>query len=361
VLGAFRADCYTFARVGVTFADLRYRYRQFLIAVVGAGLVLAMALLMSGLVGGFTAETDWTVGGVGAQRWVLAENSRGSIAGSEVFPQSDAALIARSPGVTRAAPLAIVHQVARIGRQTRTVQVFGVQIGNIGDPTVTAGHALSGSGQVVADAGAGATVGQAITVGDMPFRVVGQVNNRTMLAGIPILYVSLHDAQALAFAGRALVTAVVTRGVPATVPAGLAVLSNQAVEQGVLANLSGAVSSINNSKIIMWLVAALIVAALLYVSALQRVRDFAVIKALGSSSLALFGSLALQAVVVTLLAAVFAIVVCNFMGGLFKQPVAIPASAFATLPAIAVAVGLIASLVAMRRVTRADPAAAFSG
>ena len=56
----------------------------------------------------------------------------------------------------------------------------------------------------------------------------------------------------------------------------------------------------------MWLVAAIIVAALLYVSALQRVRDFAVLKALGSSSLALFGSLALQAVVVTLLAAALA-------------------------------------------------------
>ena len=70
----------------------------------------------------------------------------------------------------------------------------------------------------------------------------------------------------------------------------------------------------------MWLVAAMIVGALLYVSALQRVRDFAVIKALGSSSLALFGSLALQSVVVTLLAAAFAMVVCNFMVGLFKQP-----------------------------------------
>jgi hypothetical protein len=114
---------------GVTFADLRYRYRQFLIAVIGAGLVLAMALLMSGLVGGFTAETDWTVGGVGAQRWVLAQNSRGSIAGSEVFPQSDVAVIARSHGVTRAAALVIaLAQVARIGRHTRTVEVFGVQI-----------------------------------------------------------------------------------------------------------------------------------------------------------------------------------------------------------------------------------------
>jgi putative ABC transport system permease protein len=346
----------------ITFADLRYRYRQFLIAVIGAGLVLAMALLMSGLAGGFTAEIDRTVGGVGAQWWVLPDNAHSSITGSEVFPQSDADVIARSPGVTKAAPLAIVlQQVARIGSQTRNVEVFGVQIGNMGDPVVTAGNALSGAGQVVTDVGAGAALGTTITVGAMPLRVVGEVTDRTMLAGVPVFYMSLHDAQALAFGGRPLITAVVTRGVPVTVPAGLAVHSNQAIEQSVLTDLAGAVSSINSSKIIMWLVAAMIVAALIYVSALQRVRDFAVLKALGSSSLALFVGLALQAVVVALFAALFGMVICNFMAGLFKQPVVIPGSAFATLPVIAVVVGLIASLVALRRATGADPAAAFGG
>jgi putative ABC transport system permease protein len=348
--------------VGVTFSDLRYRYRQFLIAVVGAGLVLAMALLLAGLAAGFTAEINWTVGGVDAQRWVLAENSHGSIVGSEVFPQADTAAIARSPGVSRAAPLVILaQQVARINGRIKTVEVFGVQIGNLGDPAVTAGHALSGSGQVVADVRAGAAVGTQITVGAIPMRVVGQVTDRTMMAGTPILYMSLRDAQALGLGGASLVTAVVMQGIPTTVPPGLEVLTNQAVEQSDLAHLSGAISSINNSKIMMWLVAALIIAALLYVSALQRVRDFAVLKALGASSRALFGSLALQAVVVTLLAAALAMVACNFMGGLFDQPVVVPSSAFATLPAIAVAVGLIASLVALRRVTGADPAAAFGG
>ena len=61
--------------VAVTLADLAYRYRQFLIAVLGAGVVMAMALLMAGLAGGFTVETTNTVGGVGADRWILAVNS----------------------------------------------------------------------------------------------------------------------------------------------------------------------------------------------------------------------------------------------------------------------------------------------
>jgi putative ABC transport system permease protein len=328
--------------------------------VAGAGLVLAMALLLAGLIGGYAQEIQWTVAGVGADRWVLTDNSHGGIVGSGVFPQSDTALIARAPGVTSAVPLVIAgQQVARIGGHDKTVMVFGVQLGSMGDPAVTAGHALSGSGQLVADVGAGAGTGTQITVGAMRFRVVGQVTDRTMVAGTPIVYMTLRDAQDLALGGRPLVTAVVTRGTPATLPAGLVAQTNQAVEQSSLTNLAGATKSINNSKIMMWVVAAMIVAALLYVSALQRVRDFAVLKALGSSSAALFGSLALQAVVVTLLAAAFAMVICNFMYGLFSQPVAIPASAFATLPAIAVGVGLVASLVALRRATGADPAAAF--
>jgi putative ABC transport system permease protein len=344
----------------VTFADLAYRYRQFLIAIVGAGVVLAMSLLLAGLAGGFSAEINRSVGAVGAQRWLLTSNANGRITAVSVFPQSDVPAIRQSPGVTRADPLAIIPgQVAQIDGKNKTVLVFGVEPGGLGDPAVSSGHPLSGGAQVVADARAGARVGSRITVGTMHFTVVGQVHNRTLLGGTPIVYMTLPDSQALALGGRPLVTAIVTRGAPAQVPAGLTAFSDQAVEQNVLQALSGGVKSINNSKILMWVVAAIIIAALLYVSALQRTRDFAILKALGSSSLVLFGSLVVQAVTVTLLAALFAIIISHFMGGIFAQPVVIPASAYATLPVVAVVVGVFSSLVAVRRATGADPAAAF--
>jgi putative ABC transport system permease protein len=49
------------------------------------------------------------------------------------------------------------------------------------------------------------------------------------------------------------------------------------------------------------------------------------------------------------------------MSGLFALPVAIPSSAFVTLPLVAVVVGILSSLVALRTATRADPVAAFGG
>jgi ABC-type antimicrobial peptide transport system permease subunit len=43
----------------------------------------------------------------------------------------------------------------------------------------------------------------------------------------------------------------------------------------------------------------------------------------------------------------------------FNQPVVIPSSAFVTLPLIAIGVGIVSSLVALRAATKADPVAAF--
>jgi putative ABC transport system permease protein len=125
--------------------------------------------------------------------------------------------------------------------------------------------------------------------------------------------------------------------------------------------LANAVSSIDNSRSFMWLIAAVIVAALIYVTALERTRDFAVLKALGSSSGLLFAGLATQAIVVALAAAAVGAVISNFMTGLFAQPIDTPANAYVVLPVAALAIGLVASLAALQRAVSVDPAVAFSG
>jgi putative ABC transport system permease protein len=154
---------------------------------------------------------------------------------------------------------------------------------------------------------------------------------------------------------------VLTTGVPSTLPQGLTDKSNAQVVQASVDQMASAVSSIDNSRAFMWLIAAVIVAALIYVTALERTRDFAVLKALGSSSRLLFGGLATQAVLVALAAAAIGGLLANFMTGLFAQPVDIPLNAFAILPISALGVGLVSSLAALRRAVSVDPAVAFAG
>ena len=196
-------------------------------------------------------------------------------------------------------------------------------------------------------------------MGDLRFRVTGEVENRTMLGGVPILYIPLHDAQSLAFGGRPLVTAVVTQGVPAQVPPGCVADRPTGREPNTLSALSAADLVDQQLEVAHVGGGVIIIAALLYVSALQRVRDFAVLKALGSSSMVLLGQPGTPGGGRDADGRGFAADHRNFMGGIFSQPVDIPASAFATLPLVAMIVGLLSSLVALRRATGADPAAAF--
>jgi putative ABC transport system permease protein len=143
------------------------------------------------------------------------------------------------------------------------------------------------------------------------------------------------------------------------VPAGLVVLSPPTVITDTVGQLQTGVQSIDNTRWLMWFIAAAIVASMLYVAALERKRDFAVLKALGATSRTLFLSLVLEAVVVTLLAAVLAEILASFLTRTFAQPVDITLDARLVVPLIAVVVGVVASITALRRVTGADPATAF--
>ncbi|MGP0031525.1 MAG: ABC transporter permease [Acidimicrobiales bacterium] len=349
--------------ITVTFADLAFRARQFLIALVGVSLVMAMALLLSGLANGFRAEVQWTVNGAGGDHWVLAKGAHGGVTAFASFSEAATASVARQPGVAQAGPFLLVPgQTAEIHGAPVPYVLAGVAPGRLGDPAVAPGdgHALDGPDQAVVDDRTKAPVGSIVELGNRSFTVVGTVTDRTLLGGLPLIYLELTPAQAVALGGRSLITAVITRGLPSRVPAGLRVSTSAQVIAATIQNMKSAISSINNSTVLMWIVAAIIVAALLYVAALERRRDFAVLKALGASSTELFGSLMLEAVVVTLLAAAVAEVLSHFMTFVFTEPLVVPLSAYIELPLIAIFVGMLASLVALRNATGADPAAAFS-
>jgi putative ABC transport system permease protein len=347
--------------LAITLHDLRFRARQFLIAIVGAGLVFAMTLLLAGLAAGFGVEVNQTVSGMGSQAWVVTRGSSGRVAALSPLPAMAEFPVNTAVGVRRADPVIVVPQAASIGNQLTSVLLVGYTSGGLGIPPVLTGRPVRRNGEAVVDTRLGIGLGQRFSVSGHLLRVVGTVSGRTLLGGIADAYVSLADAQAIVFEGRPLVSAILTAGVPRSLPAGLTAMSNAQVEDRSLAQMDSASSSIDNSRLFMWIIAAVIVAALVYVTALERTRDFAVMKALGASSGALFLGLATQAILVALAAAAIGALLSTFLSGIFAQPVDIPSGAFIALPLSALGVGLLASLVALRRAISVDPAMAFAG
>ena len=138
-------------------------------------------------------------------------------------------------------------------------------------------------------------------------------------------------------------------------------MSNNDVKDDVLRPLKAARSSISFVRLLLWLVAAIVVGSVLYLQALERTRDFAVFKATGTSTAAIGVGLALQAVALSLAAAVLAAILATVLAPLFPLDVEIPSSGYLLLPVVTVVVGLLACSIALRRTARIDPATAFGG
>jgi putative ABC transport system permease protein len=274
--------------LAITVRDLQFRARQFLIAVIGAGLVFAMTLLLAGMAASFHTEITHTVRSLAVDAWVLPRGTSGPFTDVGAMPASAVAAVAALPGVTAAGPVEVSPEAAQAGTHYLRITMIGAPPGGLGSVVPGRGRRVAASGEAVADTRAHAPIGGTIVVAGRTFSVVGLVSGHTLNGGSPDVWVSLHDAEAVLFGDRALVTGVVTRGVPGAAPAGDEVLTDAAVERDTLRPMQSAVQSVDNSRQFMWVVAAVIVAALVYVSSLQRVRDFAVLKAMGASSLSLF-------------------------------------------------------------------------
>ena len=343
----------------ITFRDLEYRRRQFAIAVVGAGLAFALTLVLTGMSAGFRHEASATVGAIDAGAWVLPRGVSGPFTSQSTMPADVARQVV---GGGQAEALVRFTHAARLpDGDSVNATVIGHSIGALGDPVWGRGPVSLPRGQAVVDERLGVDRGDRVTLGSHTLRVIRVVHDRTAFGGQPILFVSLRQAQEIGFGGKPLASAIVTRGQPQHVPSGFAVVGNGEVRADMLKPLDGAVGSIDFFRLLMWLLAAVIIAAVTYLSALERLRDFAVLKAVGGSTRALLLSLSAEAVISSLLAAALGAAVAQVLAPGFPLPIVIEPSAYLALPLLAMAVGVIASLAALRRAMRVDPALAFSG
>jgi putative ABC transport system permease protein len=309
---------------------------------------------------GFRTEARSAVRTIGADSWLVAETVRGPFTSIAVLPAAAATQVAQLPGVQRADPLVIVPSTLGAGDDARNVNLIGHAPGGVGTPPVSRGRAAERTGELVVNDSLGLHLGDHVVVGSRGFEVVGIVTDRTYFAGVPMIFTVLDDAQALAFGGQPLATVIVTKGLPAAAPPGMRLLSNDGARNDLLRPMGNPTTTIDNTRVAMWLVAALIVGAVTYLSVLERLRDFAVFRAVGGSTRSLALTVCLEAVLASTIAALLAALLANVLKQFFPIPLDITGPAYLALPIVGVGVGLLASLVGLRRAVRVDPALAFS-
>ena len=341
--------------------DMQWRRRRLVIAIISTGLVFAMTLVLTGLANGFRVEAQRTVDAMGVDAFVVKAGAAGPFLGSTPFAQVDVARVAAAPGVVAAAPLATAASTIREGTSARNATAFGAPPHGPGMPQVSEGQTPSTPTEVSVSSTLGKHIGEDLQVGARTLRIVGIVANATALAKTPCIFLTTEGLQQLAYNGQPMITSIGIIGTPKQLPDGY-----QTVDRGVgitdlMRPLKVAVGAISIVAFLLWIVAVLIVGSLVYLSALERLRDFAVFKAIGVPTRSILAGLALQAVIVALLAAAVGVVLAQLLAPLFPMIVVVPMRAYLALPLIAIAIGLLASVAGLRRAVAVDPALAFGG
>jgi putative ABC transport system permease protein len=265
------------------------------------------------------------------------------------------AAAAATPGVVRADPFLLMRE--NIGG--RDVNVVGFQPGGLGQPPLASGSTPAQPGDVITDTLLHHRTGDHIQLGGTEATVVGTARNVSYHFGGPTLFASVADIQDRFIGSQRLVSGIAVQGHVSQVPTGLRLMTNSQVVSDLNRPTKDGVGTVRVINLLLWLVAAGIVASMVYLSVLERTRDLAVFKAIGTRTRSLFAGLAVQSLVIAAVAAAVGSVIAVLMTPAFPMPVDIPVSSYVALVVAALAVALLASLVGLRRAVHIDPALAF--
>jgi len=340
--------------------DLVFRRRRFVIAVLVTALVFGMALIFDGVKRAVQNEVPRVVNMFEADTWVVSKGVTGPFTTTAMFPGTVAADVAAAPGVRRADPVVLARGVARVDPD-KDVNIIGHVPDGLGTPPVTEGRAPRRSGDAVVDKNLGLDVGDRFRLGSERFRVVGIGDGLRYNFGTPTVSLTLRDAQRLTFEGQDLVMAVAVQGRVDALPDGLTTLTNEDVAADLTRISKPGIQTIDLVSVLLWLVAIGIIGSIVYLNALERTRDFAVLKATGSPNRTIVGGLAIQSLFLSIAAAILAVGVAHIIGLALPFPAELEVTSFVQLFGIAIIVGLLTSLIGTRRALTTDPALAFGG
>jgi putative ABC transport system permease protein len=343
--------------------DLQWRRRRFVITVTGTALVFAMSLLMSGLSNSFDVEVDRTLGAQAADHWITRNDAAGAFSPGSLLSDGDVTAVADSVG-GRSAPVlygssTVETRPGETGNEVLTVAVFGIVDPTLGAPA--SGITGLGDGSIVVPESVGVSVGDTVRLAGNDMVVSQVVGAASVLGGTPCVTITLADARRLVLGGTPLSSMVVTTGSIDTLPTEFRAFTQSEARHDLLRPLENPRASIDIVKILLWVVAGLIIASVVYLTALERTRDIAVFKATGVGNAAIGAGICLQAVILAVLASLVGNALAVLLARWFPMEVTITTASMLQMPLLAVVVGVLAGLVGVRRTTSIAPATAFGG
>lgn len=359
---------------------LRTKLRFSLLA--GAvGLLVFLILFQSTLLTSLLSFFSGALESQSAAVVVYSDEARKNPEGS-VLPLSAVDQVAAVPGVARAGPFGVDTMTARAGGDELDVALLGYELDGPGAPTtLVQGRLPTRDGEGVAsdiDADRGFAVGDTVRIvgpdGTYPIRIVGLAENArfSVQPGVFVSYPTFEEASrvknpdalavlpsmVLADPESGVSAATVADRITAQVPGVEALTRSDAVSS--LPGVSAVKSSFNIIQGLAFIVVTLVVGIFFVILTVQKAGALTLLRAIGASSAELVRSLLVQVLLVMVAAiAVGAVLLyAASLGSSADFPISFDVGIVVSRGVALVALALLASLAAIRRVLRIDPIAA---
>ena len=394
--------------------DILHAWGKFVFTGIGLGLLIGVTLVMAGVYRGMVDDGKALLDNSGADLWVVQKDTLGPYAEPSSLNDDVYRTVLAMPGVAQAANVTYLTMQARKGDSDVRTMVVGIAPGALGatpgwPPYLVAGRQITrGHYEAVADIATGFQLGDAVKIRRNHYTVVGLTRRMVSSSGDPMVFIPLKDAQEAQFLKdndaiwqsrrRTEANPVFNRpGVPGLLDAVVASQSTNAFVNAVLVTLkpgqepeevaesirrwkrmtvytraqmegilvgkliATSAKQIGMFLVILAVVSAAIVAFIIYSLTMDKIREIAVLKLIGTRNRTIAAMILQQALALGVIGFVVGKITATFAAPLFpKYVLLMPADSIVGFFAV-LAICVLASIVAIRMALQVDPAEALGG
>ncbi len=394
--------------------DILHSWGKFVFTGVGLGLLIGVTLIMAGVYRGMVDDGKALLDNSGADLWVVQQNTLGPYAESSSLYDDRYRQLLSLPAVSTASN--ITYLTMQVAGKRGDIRAMVVGIAPSDTPTalgwpihLVAGRQITHSHyEAVADIAAGFALGDEVMIRRNLYRVVGLTRRMVSSSGDPMIFIPLKDAQQAQFlkdndaiwqsrqrsaqnpafnrpqspevleavlnsqTTNAMVNATLVKLHPNTdadqvaqqirAAQQLTVYTRPAMESILIGKLiATSAKQIGMFLAILSIVSAAIVAFIIYTLTMDKIREIAVLKLIGTRNRTIATMIMQQALALGIIGFMVGKVVATFAAPNFpKYVLLIPQDSLIGFVALMV-ISLLASSVAIRMALKVDPAEAIGG
>jgi len=369
--------------------DISHSLGKFIVTSIGVGMLLGIVLVMLGVYRGMIVDAKSLINSVGADLWIVQEDTIGPFAESSKLFEDVKYQIRGITGIKEVAGMTFQTLQIEVNGKLERVTAVGYEVGKLGRPSniVIGREIIKPHYEMIVDKKLGIGLDTIIPLGRHTYKVVGITKGAVSNSGEALVFLGLSDAQELQFlssnntirndrarnvgtSSNLTVNTIVATVLPNydidsisknikrwkhknsfTNDEQTAILTKNVIEKSS--------KQIGMFTVILIIVSSVIISLIIYTMTIGKIKEIAILKLIGMPNFEIIKMIVQQSLILGFLAFIAGNIFANLISGKFPKNVVLLWSDSFGLFLVIIIVSIIGSLFGIYKALKANPAQAI--